>query len=110
MLHDLILPPRLTDEQVRTLGREYPSGSSAPPYPLLFAGLGLQALENVRCYAEECPDVHLGMWIWPDGVWAPIPQLGDGESIEAVLLRCYAHMRDSVERNVLTHYPPAGQA
>lgn len=110
MTTDLILPPRLTDEQARTLGREYPRGAAAPPYQPLFAGPGLQALEEVRSYAEERPDVHLGIWIWPDGVWSPIPKPSNETTLGDVLLRWYVHARDGVERSVLTHSLPAGQA
>lgn len=105
-----VLPGRLTDEQARTLGREYARGSVVPPYKPLFAEHGSKALEDVRGYCEERPDVHLGMWIWPDGIWTPIPRLAPGESMEAVLLRWYTQARDAAERNALACYPAEGTA
>lgn len=102
----MVLQPRLRKDEAQSLGRRYAPSDKSSPYRTWFSETALARLKRV---CQEVPEEWMGVWVWPDGMAAPVPHPAEGQAFPAVLAESYEQVRSAVEREVLRHFPSNGR-
>lgn len=102
----MLLQPRLSDAEARTLAVQIHENRELP----FRTWVSCETAELFRITSEKQPEIWQGTWCWPDGMVSMIPVLRADVTLADALAAMYEAVRNSVERQVLTQFPPSGAA